>query len=95
MTKRSKIGIALGVSIAVILAVVVIGAAAGIGAGIGFGAPGIPHDIQGRGDCVSCHGDVGADPYPSWHAERGYDNGRCADCHRSAEANADDKETGS
>lgn len=92
MTKRLKIGIALGISIAVILAVVVIGAAAGVGAG--FGAPGIPHGLQGRSDCVSCHGDGGANPYPAWHAERGYDNGRCGDCH-DADANADDKETGS
>jgi len=94
MTKRLKIGIALGISIAVILAVVVVGAAAGIGAWGGFGAPGIPHGLQGRSDCVSCHGDSGANPYPAWHAERSYDNGRCGDCH-DADANADDKETGS
>jgi predicted CxxxxCH...CXXCH cytochrome family protein len=78
--RRTKIGIAVGIGIVVILAVVAIGAAAGIGAGIGLGAPGIPHGLQGRDDCVSCHSS-GAHQYPDWHAERSYDSDRCADCH--------------
>ncbi len=43
--------------------------------------PAIPHPIEGRGDCTSCHGQNGVKPYPQWHAERGLGNDACARCH--------------
>jgi hypothetical protein len=51
-------------------------------------APAMPHSFEGRSDCISCHGPKGVEPYTSWHAERGLDNGNCATCHQLA-ANID------
>lgn len=77
MSKKLKMGIALGITVVVILAVVVVG----VGVGTGLGAPGIPHQLQGRTGCATCHGQGSADPYPGWHADRKFDNGRCLSCH--------------
>ncbi len=52
--------------------------------------PAVPHPIEGRGDCISCHGTNGVKPYPQWHAERTSEvrgNDTCMNCHKLA-ANA-------
>ncbi len=46
--------------------------------------PEIPHPIEGRSDCISCHGQNGVKSYPKFHAERGYDNDACTKCHKLA-----------
>jgi nitrate/TMAO reductase-like tetraheme cytochrome c subunit len=75
VARRLKIGVAVGIGIAVIVSVVV------IGVGIAFRAPGIPHQTQGRENCISCHGQNTANPYPGWHLDEKFGNARCNDCH--------------
>jgi hypothetical protein len=44
------------------------------------GAPSIPHGLDGRADCLSCHGTgTGAPRVPSDHAGR--TNDQCQGCH--------------
>jgi hypothetical protein len=75
--------LALVAGIAVLVIVLAIGVAVAIGAGAGFGAPGIPHSTQGRSDCLSCHGQGTTNPYPGWHADKKFDDGRCQSCHHT------------
>ncbi len=51
---------------------------------LGACEPAIPHPIEGRDDCVSCHGPGGIKPYPTFHAQQGYGNADCAQCHKPA-----------
>ncbi len=46
--------------------------------------PAVPHSLEGRSDCLSCHGQNGVKPYPEWHAERGLGNDVCVKCHELA-----------
>ncbi len=50
----------------------------------GCAAPPVPHSIQGRSDCLSCHGQNGVKPYPAWHAERALSADVCSTCHKPA-----------
>lgn len=43
--------------------------------------PAVPHALEGRPNCISCHGQNGVKPYPEWHAKREIGNGECAHCH--------------
>jgi len=43
--------------------------------------PAIPHDLQGRADCLMCHGAGGFKPAPQDHAGRTSDT--CLSCHTS------------
>ncbi len=45
--------------------------------------PAMTHSIDGKVDCVSCHGLNGVKPYPKFHADRGYTNSVCTSCHRA------------
>jgi hypothetical protein len=45
------------------------------------GAPAIPHSLEGRDDCLVCHGPNGVRPFPADHANRGNDT--CTGCHTS------------
>jgi hypothetical protein len=49
----------------------------------GAGAPAIPHTVEGRGDCLSCHaqGEQGAPKMPPDHT--GLPNNRCQACHKA------------
>ncbi len=53
-----------------------------------FAQPGIPHPIDGREDCLSCHdsGASGIPQIPESHAD--YDNDVCQGCHAEAGAEA-------
>lgn len=42
-------------------------------------APAVPHPVEERGLCNSCHGPKGVKPYPSRHA--GWSNKICIKCH--------------
>ena len=44
-------------------------------------APSIPHSVEARKECVTCHGTNGIKPYPAWHAQRGYTSVDCSSCH--------------
>ena len=44
------------------------------------GVPGIPHTLDGRSDCLACHGPQGAKSLPTGHQGRGNDT--CAVCHQ-------------
>jgi predicted CXXCH cytochrome family protein len=44
-------------------------------------APAIPHSLEGRADCLVCHGPDGVRPFPADHAGRGNDT--CTGCHAS------------
>ncbi len=44
-------------------------------------APSIPHALEGRKDCITCHGQNGVKPYPEWHAKRDSGNDDCSHCH--------------
>jgi nitrate/TMAO reductase-like tetraheme cytochrome c subunit len=48
------------------------------------GPPAIPHALEGRGDCVACHGPDGIQPFPADHAGRTSDT--CQACHKPAPA---------
>jgi hypothetical protein len=50
-------------------------------------APPIPHAVEARMECTSCHGSDGVKPYPSWHAKRGYKSDDCASCHDAKVSN--------
>jgi len=52
--------------------------------------PAIPHSIEGRPDCISCHSQNGVKPYPEWHAKRELGNDACASCHSLKTANEDE-----
>ena len=49
----------------------------------GAGAPAIPHTVEGRGDCLSCHaqGEKGAPKIPADHTS--LPNNRCQACHKA------------
>lgn len=51
--------------------------------GCGAGAPAIPHMVEGRQDCLSCHaqGVQGARKIPADHT--GLPNDRCEACHKA------------
>lgn len=65
-----KAGLSIVLAGAVILAVMLISC-----------APSIPHSVDAQKDCITCHGTNGVRPYPSWHAQRGYNNDDCSSCH--------------
>ncbi|MDP2719020.1 MAG: DUF4382 domain-containing protein, partial [Dehalococcoidia bacterium] len=44
--------------------------------------PGIPHTLQGRDNCLLCHGSTGIEPFPSDHAGRTIEI--CQGCHKAA-----------
>ncbi len=44
--------------------------------------PVIPHNIEGRENCLSCHGESGTKPYPTDHAGR--TNDTCTICHQQS-----------
>jgi hypothetical protein len=48
----------------------------------GCSGPAVTHSVEGRTDCLSCHGQNGVKPYPKWHAERALGNDACATCHK-------------
>jgi hypothetical protein len=72
---RLKVGIAIAIT------VVVLSTAAVVAKSMFFTPPGIPHTVNGRGDCLSCHGQNAVKPYPDWHDKDGYDNSDCTSCH--------------
>lgn len=43
----------------------------------------IPHTLEGRGDCLVCHGEGKFKPFPVDHAGRTSDT--CTGCHQAAE----------
>ena len=43
------------------------------------GIPGVPHPLEGRDDCVLCHGENGVKPFPADHTGRTSD--MCLQCH--------------
>lgn len=45
--------------------------------------PAIPHELDGRADCTSCHGTDGVKPFPKFHEKEGFTNDTCLDCHAS------------
>lgn len=42
--------------------------------------PAIPHTLQGRENCLTCHGENGIKPFPADHVGRS--NGICTTCHQ-------------
>jgi nitrate/TMAO reductase-like tetraheme cytochrome c subunit len=50
-------------------------------------APGIPHTLEGREDCLVCHGAGGVKPYPADH--KGRSVGSCIACHKQGEGTGD------
>ncbi|MDP2729465.1 MAG: hypothetical protein Q8O55_03155 [Dehalococcoidales bacterium] len=46
------------------------------------GPPAIPHTLEGRDDCLVCHGESGIKPFPANHAGR--TNDMCRGCHQPA-----------
>lgn len=64
------------------LAVLALGGLMGFSVIVSGCAPAIPHVLEGRKDCVSCHAQNGVKPYPKWHFKKQFDNGKCADCHK-------------
>ncbi len=44
------------------------------------GIPAVPHPLEGREDCVLCHGEGGVKPYPADHVGRTSDT--CLQCHQ-------------
>lgn len=44
------------------------------------GIPAVPHPLEGREDCVLCHGEGGVQPYPADHVGRTSDT--CLQCHQ-------------
>lgn len=46
-------------------------------------APTIPHQLEGMGDCVMCHGPDAAKPFPPSHAS--FTLEQCGNCHQPAE----------
>ncbi len=55
-----------------------------VGLALSACGPAVPHSLEARSDCLSCHGQNGVKPYPAWHAERGLGNDLCAKCHELA-----------
>ena len=49
-------------------------------------AQAIPHSLEGRSDCLSCHATGTANPYPDGHAKKAYNNDRCTKCHKAPPA---------
>jgi len=49
---------------------------------VGTGIPAIPHPLEGRDDCVVCHGPDGFKPYPADHEGRSVTS--CTACHKPA-----------
>ena len=47
------------------------------------GPPKIPHTLEGRSDCLMCHGPGGLKPFPSNHAGRTKDI--CRSCHQTVQ----------
>ncbi len=45
-------------------------------------ASSIPHAIEDKKDCISCHGLTGVKPYPNSHAKREEKNEDCVKCHK-------------
>jgi len=48
-----------------------------------LGAPDVPHTIEGRQDCVACHGPEGIRPFPPNH--EGRPSQVCLGCHKGRE----------
>ena len=46
------------------------------------GLPVIPHTLEGRDDCLVCHGESAFKPFPADHAGRTKDT--CTTCHQPA-----------
>ena len=46
------------------------------------GPSSIPHTLEGRNDCLMCHGENGVVPFPADHAGRTSDT--CTACHQPA-----------
>jgi len=44
-------------------------------------APSIPHTLEGRAGCITCHGQNAVKPFPNWHQKDGFGNDACAGCH--------------
>ncbi|MEE8413861.1 MAG: hypothetical protein V3R96_04855 [Dehalococcoidales bacterium] len=44
--------------------------------------PAIPHTLEGRDDCLQCHGESGFKPFPANHTGRTSDT--CKGCHKPA-----------
>jgi len=45
----------------------------------------IPHELEGRDDCSSCHGDnASTQPVPKDHIKAGITNELCLECHKAA-----------
>lgn len=55
------------------------------------GLPAIPHPVEGREDCVLCHGENGVKPFPADHAGRTSD--LCQTCHTAGQPAAQSTET--
>lgn len=51
--------------------------------GLGGKAPKIPHTLEGRTDCLTCHGPGELKPFPSNHAGR--TNNVCGSCHKGSQ----------
>lgn len=51
------------------------------------GPPAIPHPVEGREDCVICHGENGVKPFPADHAGRTSDT--CQMCHQPGQPAAE------
>ena len=50
------------------------------------GIPAVPHSLDGRDNCLLCHGESGAKPYPADHVGR--TNEACLQCHQPLSADA-------
>jgi len=49
-----------------------------------FRIPSIPHSLEGKKKCITCHSRQGMVPYPKWHEKHGYGNDDCTGCHQLA-----------
>jgi len=47
------------------------------------GQTAIPHPLEGRDDCLQCHGESAFNPFPADHSGRSNDT--CTTCHKTAE----------
>ncbi len=66
------------------IALLIVGGLVILGGVLSACEPAIPHQIEGRVDCISCHGPNGVKPYPKFHEDRAYENADCTSCHKVA-----------